>query len=143
MNIKVFVAAVAGGSVATLAGGLLYTGLFSEFLSENAANIHTMRPQGELVLWAILVGNIAWSLLLALVFSRWANIATFMGGATAGAWLTFLMTLGYDMLLYGSMNIFNLRAVLVDPIVNAVIGTISGGVIGWILGYWERKWPGT
>ena len=45
------------------------------------------------------------------------------------------MALGIDLIMYGTTNISNLTATLVDPIVSAIMGAISGGLIGWVLGY--------
>jgi hypothetical protein len=44
------------------------------------------------------------------------------------------MPLGFGLNMYGTTNISNLTATLVDPIVMTVMMGASGGAIGWVLG---------
>ena len=135
MNTKVLLAALAGGVATFLLGWLLYGIALKGFFESNMGTATgVMRGEEDMQLWAVFVGNVAWSLLLALLYSRWAAITTFMSGATAGAWIGFLMALGYDMIGFGTTNMGTLTAALVDPIVNAVLGAVAGGVVGWVLG---------
>ncbi len=92
----------------------------------------------NMLLWATFLAGLSWSLLLALIFSRYAAINTFRGGAMAGAWIMFLIALGADLYAYSMMNISTLTATLVDPFINAVQGAIVGGVVGWTLGYGNK-----
>lgn len=139
MNTKVLLAALAGAVTTFLTGWVFYgmalKGFFDANTMENAKSI--MRGE-QMIPWAIFVGCIAWSLLLALIYSRWGGISTFRGGATAGAWVMFLVALGADFFSYGSMNVMNMSATLVDPIINAIQGLIAGGIIGWVLGYGKK-----
>ena len=139
MNTKVLLAALAGAVVTFLTGWLLYgmllKGFFDAQTLESAKSV--MREQPDLL--HIFVGCLAWSLLLALLYSRWAGISTLKSGAIAGAWIGFLIALGADFFTYASMNITPIGAVLVDPIVNAVQSAIAGGLIGVVLGYDVKK----
>jgi hypothetical protein len=140
MNTKVLLAALAGAVASFLTGWVIWGMALKGFFEANTtdAGRAVMRSDDGMVMWAIFVGCLAWSLLMALVFSRWANITTFKTGAMAGAWLGFLMALGADMFSYGGMDASTLTAVLVDPILNAVQGALVGGVVGWALGYGNR-----
>jgi hypothetical protein len=44
------------------------------------------------------------------------------------------MSLGFGLNMYGTTNISNLTATLVDPIVMTVMMGATGGAIGWVLG---------
>ena len=139
MNNKVLLAALAGAAATFLSGWLIYgmalKGFFDAQMVESARGVLRDPP----LMWGIIVGCLAWSLLLALIYSRWAGITTFQSGAMTGAWIMFLVALGADFFSYASMNVSSSTAVLVDAVVNAVQGAIAGGVVGWVLGYGENK----
>lgn len=140
MNTKVLLAAVAGGVVTFLLGWLLYGIALKGFFDSNMGSATgVMRGEEDMQLWAVFVGNVAWSLLLALLYSRWAGITTFSSGAMSGAWISLLMALGIDLIMYGTTNMSTLAATLVDPIVSAVMGAAGGGVVGWVLGYGNKS----
>lgn len=139
MNTKVLLAALAGGIATFFLGWALYGMALKGFFESNVGSATgVMRGDDDMQIWAIFAGNVAWSLLLALLYSRWAGITTFMAGATAGAWIGFLMALGYDLISFGTTNMGTLTAALVDPVVNAVLGAVGGGVVGFVLGYGKR-----
>ncbi|MBK6997799.1 MAG: hypothetical protein KA138_02390 [Saprospiraceae bacterium] len=139
MNTKVLLAALAGAVVTFLSGWVLYGMALKGFFDANTTEVGASVMRGEMpLMWAIFVGCLAWSLLLALLYSRWAAITTFKGGAIAGAWIMFLVALGADFFSYASMNIMTMNAALVDPVVNAVQGALAGGIIGWVLGYGNK-----
>jgi len=137
MNTKVLLASIAGAITTFLTGWVLYgmvlKGFYDGQVLESAKSV--MRGDEDMLLWAIFVGGWAMAILLAIVFSRWANISTFKSGAIAGAWMLFLFGISFNMYVYGGMNAWTLTSVLVDPIVGAVQGAITGGVIAWVLGY--------
>lgn len=63
-----------------------------------------------------------------------ANITSFAGGLKAGTMVGFIMALGFGLNMYGTTNISNLTATLVDTVVMAVMMGATGGVVGWVLG---------
>ncbi|MFN0216018.1 MAG: hypothetical protein ACKVT2_17295 [Saprospiraceae bacterium] len=139
MNTKVLLAALAGAVTTFLTGWVLYGMALKGFFEANTTEGGMSVMRGEMpIMWGIFVGCLAWSLLLALLYNRWAGISTFKGGAMAGAWIMFLVALGADFFSYASMNVMTMTAALVDPVVNAIQGAIAGGVIGWVLGYGSK-----
>ncbi|HRI59636.1 MAG TPA: hypothetical protein PK228_07930 [Saprospiraceae bacterium] len=138
MNTKVLLAALAGAVATFLSGWLLYGIALRGFFESNTLEAARGLMRTEPIFWAIFIGCLAWSALLAFVFSKWAGISTFMTGAKAGAWIALLIALGMDFFNYASMDAWTMTATLVDPIVNAVQGAIAGGVVGWVLGYGNR-----
>lgn len=139
MNVKVLLATLAGSVTSFLTGWVIWGMAMKDFFTANTTEAAKDAMRGDSpVMWAIFVGGVAWSLLLTLVFSRWAGITTFKTGAIAGAWMCFLMALGMDMFIYGGMDAWTLTAGLVDAILNVVQGAIVGGVVGWVLGYNNR-----
>lgn len=133
MNTRVLLAAVAGGLSFFLLGWLLYGTLLVDFFRNNAGSVQNL-DKTPMELWAIALGNLCSGLLLAMIYDRWAAITTFSAGARAGAWIGLLMALGMDLVMYGTTNISNMAATLVDPFINALMTAFAGGVVGWVLG---------
>ena len=139
MNTKVLLAALAGAVTTFLTGWLIYgialKGFFEAQMVESAKGVMRTEP-GMLY---IFLGCLSWSLLLALLYSRWAGITTLKCGAIAGAWISFLIALGANLFSYASMDAFQFPSVIVDALVNAVQGALAGGVIGAVLGYQAKQ----
>ena len=93
-----------------------------------------MREESEMVWWALIVGNVFQAYLLVYIFDKWTNITTFSSGLQAGAILGLILGFAMNLTMYGTSNMMNLTAALVDPFVSAVMMGITGGVIGYMLG---------
>ncbi len=132
---KILIAGLIGGLAAFILGWLFYGTLLMGFFEKNAGTATGVtRPMEDMVWWAMILGHLAYGYLFALIYGRWASISTFATGAKAGAVIGGLMALTFDMIMYGSTNISNLTAALVDVVVMAVTGAIVGGVVAWWLG---------
>jgi hypothetical protein len=132
---KRILATLAGFVVFFLMGWIIYGMLLMDFMGANTGSATgVMRSDTEMVWWALIAGNLLQAYLLVYIFGKWANITTFGGGLQAGATIGLIFGLGFDLSMYGTTNIMNLTATLVDPIATAVIMGISGGVIGVVLG---------
>lgn len=90
-------------------------------------------------MWAILLMNLSFATLLVYIYHAWAAIKTFMKGLTAGLIVFFLVTLGFDISMYGFMNLMTFQGTIVDIIANTILGGLVGGVAGLILGLGEKK----
>ena len=126
MNTKMLIAAVAGGLVLFVTGGLVYVLLLADFftveVSRESANLFYIVP-GELVFGCLL----AWVL-------SCCGASTVLDGAKYGALIGCLIALGYGLLLYGSTTIADLTYHLADAVVWAVRFACAGAVIGWWYG---------
>ena len=143
MDSKSIIAAVTGGVVFFILGYVFYAFLFADFFEANQGSATGyMKEMEEVNLLAIFLGNLAVAVLLTIVFGSWANIRTFAAGAMAGAIFGLLLSLGFDLTMYGTTNAYNLTAALVDPIIGAVMFAIVGGVIGMMLGRGTPKVAG-
>jgi len=128
-------ATLAGFVVFFMLGYLFYGFLLVDFFNANSGSASgVMRADMELVWWALILGNLLQAYLLVYVFGNWAQVSTFGGGFKGGAMIGLIFGLGYDLTMYGTSNIMNLTATLVDPFVVALMMGLSGGVIGWVLG---------
>ena len=134
MNIKkLLLGSIAGGIATFLSGWLIYGILLADFFTKNVGSATGVTKNPPDFLWLGL-GNIFLSALVTYIFLKWANIQTFAEGAMAGAVIGLLMGLGIDFSLYGTSNMSNLTAAIVDGLLTGVQGAVSGAVVGWVLG---------
>ena len=132
---KRIMATLAGFVVYFMLGFLLYGVLLADFMGANVGTATgVMRADDDMQWWALIVGNVVQVYLLVYIFGNWAHITTFVGGLKAGATIGFIMTLGFNLTMYGTTNVSNLTTTLIDPLVMAVMMGATGGVIGWVLG---------
>ena len=133
---KRILASLAGCIVLFLTGWLFYGYLFSDFFDNNAGSATgVMKEDGEMLMWALVVGNLLQAYLLVYVFGKWANINTLMRGLTSGIILGLIIGYGFAFVGYATSNNLNLTAALVDPLIYAAMYGLAGGVIAWVLGY--------
>ena len=133
---KLLLSTLAGGVAYFLLGWLLYGVVFMGFFEAHSTTNVMKEPMAW---WALIVGNLLWAFFLAYVFSRWAGISTFATGLQAGAIIGLLVSLSFDLSIFGTSEMMDLTGTLVDPIVNAIMTGITGGVVGWVLGRGSSK----
>ncbi len=132
---KRILATLAGFVVFFLLGWLFYGFLLMDFYATNSGTAtNVMRAETDMVWWALIVGNLLQAYLLVYIFGKWANITSFGGGFSAGLIIGLILGFAINLSMYGTMNIFNLTATLVDPFVSGIMMAITGGAIGWVLG---------
>lgn len=136
MNIRFVLAVVITAVVTFFLGWLVFGILLANFYTSQMSAAAKPLLKNPPEFWAIILGNLVLAFLLALIFDHYANIRSATQGAIAGAVISFLMVLGFDLFLYGQMSMFNnLQIVLIDPIINGIFGLIPGALIACILGY--------
>jgi len=132
---KRILATLAGFAVYFILGFLIYGVLLVDFYASNIGTATgVMRTDADMQWWALIAGNVMMAYLLVYIFGKWANITSFAGGLKAGAMVGFIIALGFGLNMYGTTNISNLTATLVDTVVMAVMMGATGGVVGWVLG---------
>ncbi|MFC4816819.1 MULTISPECIES: hypothetical protein [unclassified Flavobacterium] len=124
MNLKNFIiGGILGGIVDFLLGWVFYGMLFK--------NIYP--PSENENLTFIFLGCLTYAFLLSFVFNKWAHIAKFTSGVTAGAIIGFFYGLSMNFFMYSNMA-FNPTNMLLDVAINIFMSAIVGGVIGLISG---------
>lgn len=132
-NKKLAFATLAGASAGFIMEVLLYAVLLADFFAANTGSATGVnREEPNLV--TIALGQVPLALLLTLFISRWGKGPSMAGGLKLGAMFGLLVELGIDLTSYGTTNIANLTATLVDPFVTLVQGAVTGAVIGLVLG---------
>ena len=135
MNTKTMISGVLGGVTYFLLGFLIWEFLLKDMMSDcigSATGI--MRAENEMIMWAMIIGNLGYGFAFAYALGTWSGVTTFIGGAKAAAAVAFLFTLGYDMIYYATTNMSSLTGVIYDLGISTFIGAMAGGVIGWWLG---------
>ncbi len=132
---KILLAGLIGGVVAFILGFLFYGLICSEFFASNMGSATgVMRGDDEMQWVPMILGHLAFGLLFAVIFGRWANISTFATGAKAGAVIGLLISLAHGMIQFGSTHLSNLTGTLADIGIATVLSAVTAGVVGWFLG---------
>lgn len=127
--------------IAFFGGWGIYDGLLAGFYETHTTTFEGLDRE-EPLLWTFVVGNFVAAILLVYVLHH-ANGTTIGRGLLTGAILGFLITLMMDVMMYGSMNLFNGTVLIVDVLVNTVFFGILGAIGGWILGMGGKAAPET
>ena len=132
---RILLAGLVSGVFAFLAGWLIFGILFKDLMPASMSSV--MRSDENMIMWAMVVSNLLWGLLMAYIFVQWANISTWQSGATAGALLGLMITASFDTGYYAMTTLFTLQEVAVDVAINTVWVALIGAFTGWWLG-WKK-----
>lgn len=137
---KMLISGIAGGIVAFFAGWVIYGMLLMDFMAQNSGSATgVMRADPEMIWWALIAGNLLMGILYSYIFNKWANISTLGAGIGAGAIIGLIMGAGFDLTMYGTSNIMNLNATMVDIAASTVLGALTGGAVGWVNGMGKKS----
>jgi len=129
---KILVAGLIGGVAAFLLGWLVFGILLKDAMVSPVAGF--MKPEEDMIWWAMIASNLIWGTTYAYIFVQWANISTWMSGAKAGATLGLLIALSYDLSFYAMSNMFTMQSMVTDVLASVFMSAAIGAVIGWWLG---------
>ncbi len=132
---KILLGGIAGGIVFFLLGWLFYGMLFAGLMADNAGTATGVyRENNQMIMWALLLGNLFWGFLFAIIFGSWAKISTAGAGAKAGAIIGLFMGAGLDLIMYGTSNLMTLTGVIADILIVVVMSAICGTIVAMIIG---------
>ncbi len=129
---NILIGGLIGGVTSFLLGWIIYGVLLKDAMTSPVSGL--MKPETDMVWWAMIGSCLAQGFLLSYIFGRWANITTAVGGASAGATLGILMALYYDLGFYAMSNMFTMQTMLMDIVMSGVMMGAVGAVVGWWLG---------
>jgi hypothetical protein len=125
---KIFRGTVFGGIAFFLLGWLVWGILLMDF-SMNNYDQSIYLPEDEMIWWAMIVSNLALSLLLTLIL-HWSKARTWADGLKIGAITGILFALSVDLGYYSMTTvILNLSAIVVDTLAYALVTAITGLLI--------------
>ena len=126
---KFIVGGIVGGILYFLLGYVLYGLLLKSFFDSNGMAVN----MDNMVWWAMIVGNLAGGFLLSYILSK-GNVSTAGGGAGTGFIVGLLMSLSFDLMMYGVGKGMSLKGIAADVVAAAVMTAVVGAVVGWVLG---------
>lgn len=133
------ISGIAGGIVAFFAGWVIYGMLLMDYMTQNSGSATgVMRGDADMVWWALIAGNLLMGILYSYIFNKWANISTLGAGIGGGAVIGLLMGAGFDLTMYGTSNIMNLNATMVDIAASTILGALTGGAVGLVNGMGKK-----
>ncbi|MBP7779772.1 MAG: hypothetical protein KA371_21860 [Acidobacteria bacterium] len=131
MSSRTFVLSAAAGAVVSFTlGGLIYAVLLADFFAANTTAVGVIKEPP--LLWAIALSEVAAATLLTLILGTWARVTGVGAGATVGAVFGLATAIMFDFNVYGTMNMMNLTATLIDPVLSAARFAIAGGAIAFV-----------
>jgi uncharacterized membrane protein len=138
MNVRAILAALAGAVVMFLLGYVVFGVALHSWYDQQMAAAHSLLNLPMPILWALFLAQLMFTLLLALVYDRYATITTPAGGALAGLWMGFLVFMSYDLSSFAFFKFVTLQFAVIDGLLNTVIAAVAGGVIGLVLGMGKK-----
>jgi hypothetical protein len=90
-------------------------------------------PREHQIWWALILGNVSLTFLVAVAINLTRATSTFQGAKIA-ATFGFFTWLGIDSLQYGLTNLWKPAILIIDPVLSVIPYGITGGVIALILG---------
>ena len=139
MSSKAIIAALVGAIFSFLAGWVVYGILLMDFYTANTIVYEGLAkgPMPDLVF--IFISGLFNTLLVSVIFSKWAHVKTFKGGFINGMIIYFLITGSVDLGHYAFYNLMNLTLIIADIIVGTIFGGLVCGVIGAVLGMGKKE----
>jgi hypothetical protein len=131
---KILVAGIVGGIIFFLLGWLVYGILLMDFMTANAGPGAASIQKEPMEMWALVVSNLAWGFLFAIIFGRWTNTSKPKDGLIKGAIIALLVALFIDMSMYSMCTFITMKTMLADIAAMTVNGAIAGALIAMVLG---------
>ena len=136
MNTKTLIGGLIAGVVLFLFGFLIWVVLLKDTMANCSG---CMRQEAEMTMVMIALANLVYGLFLAWVLSKWPGVNSLQSGLQVGALFMAFLAVALDLGLYATTTMFtSVTCVIIDIIINIVMGGLAGAAIGW----WYGRKPG-
>ena len=125
-------ATLAGGVAAMITGYVFYGMLLMDFYATNTGSANGVYKEVP-IWWALILGQVLLAAFVTMILG-WRGDSSAGAGLKTGALVGLVLGLSLNFTFYGTANIANLTATLVDPIIVMIQTGITGAVIGAVLG---------
>jgi hypothetical protein len=130
---KILLSGLAGGVGFFFLGWLIYGILLMNFATINY-NQCAARPMEDMVWWAMIVSNLAYAYLLAIIFN-WAKVEGIVAGAKTAGIIGLFIAVSMDLSFYSMSTTFlNFKAVIIDIVVYTFITVLVGIIVALVRG---------
>lgn len=137
MNSKFFFALIVSSALAFFGGWLIFGIVFMDYYASSTSELAKTLMKSPSNMWGIAISNIAWALLITWVLQKTGS-TTMMKGFMTSLWVSFLVSVAFDVSIYSFWNIYDIRFMIVDIILSTLFWGIIGGVSGAILGSGQK-----
>lgn len=135
---KFLISSLIGGVVYFLLGWLVFGTLLMDYFQTNM-NAALNRAPEDMIIWALIIGNIAYGFLLGYIFQL-ANLNSISLGFKTGFIIGLIISITFDISFFGTSTMYKgLSIIFVDIFLVAIISGITGSVIGWYRSKDEKK----
>jgi hypothetical protein len=133
MNSKTFVGACFASIILFLFGWLTFGFLLVNYYDSNLVQYPGLIKNPPDIL-PIAISNLTSGFLISWIFSI-AKIKNIRKGFSTGFIIVSTMVLCYDLFIYAQMNLYSIKLIIADVLLNGVTGGITGIVLGWWFKY--------
>ncbi len=126
--------------LATLAGtvgmfllGYLIWGLAMVEFFESHTLVNVMKPDEEMNMLFIFLGNLFAAFGMATLYGKWAGgVHSFGGGFTFGAWVGVIIGIGMGLVWLGTSNFMDTTGHVAEAVIDIIYYGLIGGVIALV-----------
>lgn len=130
MKSRFLFSSLIGGIVYFLLGWLVFGTILMEFVQSHMNAAINRKPE-EMIIWALVVGNVAYGFLLGYIFNL-SNINDMFSGLRTGIIIGIFVSITFDVSFFGTSTMYDgLTIIFVDILAVGLISGITGAVIGW------------
>jgi hypothetical protein len=132
MNSQKFIlSALAGLVVYFLLGWLVYGVLLQGFMKD-ASPAGFMRAESDMVWWALVLGNLAYSCLLTYLIMK-TGTHSITSATTLAFTVGILFSLSVDLMMYATTTLMTKPTMMiVDVLATSLMSAITGAAIEWV-----------
>lgn len=135
MNTRSFISGgLIAGTVYFFLGWLVFGILLADTMKGHM-NDSLMRKNEDMILWALIVGNLCYGFLLSYIFQH-MGVHTARRGSAAGATIGLITSLTFDLNFFGTSTMYK---DLVAVAFNASAFLVVSAITGLVLGMWMSR----